>query len=192
MTEIPQEFICPITLELMVHPMATRHGQTFSFERAAILAWMEKSDVCPMTRKPLSMGDVINNNFLAKKIRLWKEQNEYPEVGCQDEDDKDSANDCSRDAVGVDDEVLILMYGTAAQRFQTPANTALPSSLQPAEISAPIERQSDIHPKTTCDTHVPIAKLIATAAATRTGRPMRSTLPARSQQNTRHQQMWFY
>jgi U-box domain len=119
--EVPPEFVCPITMEIMVHPVATRYGQ--NFERSAIVAWLDKgSGECPLTRRPLRMKDLINNNHLTKKIRQWKELHDLT----SSYDDSDGV-----EQVPEEDEVLILMYGSAANRLKlsvaTKAATATPN-----------------------------------------------------------------
>ena len=76
--EIPSEFVCPLTLQLMTDPVVTRYGQ--SYERSAIVEWIAKGKDCPMTRQPLSLGGIITNHALRAKIRHWQVQNELPIV----------------------------------------------------------------------------------------------------------------
>jgi U-box domain len=67
---IPDEFLCPITHEIMRNPLLTRHGQTF--EREAILNWLANHDGrCPLTRKQLSVSDLIRHRALEAKIEAW-------------------------------------------------------------------------------------------------------------------------
>jgi hypothetical protein len=76
--EIPSDFICPITLQLMVAPLMTRTG--LSFERAAIFGWLEQgSGSCPLTRKPLTASDLIPNRRLKTQICEWRANNGIPE-----------------------------------------------------------------------------------------------------------------
>jgi hypothetical protein len=71
---IPSDFICPITMEIMVHPLATRYGQ--NFERSAIIMWLgQGSGECPLTRKQLKISDLIHNHYLAAEIQKWREIN---------------------------------------------------------------------------------------------------------------------
>ncbi len=42
----PNRYLCPITQEVMVHPMMDREGH--NFEQAAILDWLQRSSCCPM------------------------------------------------------------------------------------------------------------------------------------------------
>jgi hypothetical protein len=71
---IPNEFICPITLELMRCPMASRYGHTY--ERDAIVQWISSgNEYCPLTRKRLSYLDIIPHRKLETKIVGWKAWN---------------------------------------------------------------------------------------------------------------------
>ena len=70
---IPNEFRCPLTLEIMKDPVMTRLGH--SFERNELFLWLQKNQVCPLTRNPLKLSDIITNKALAGKIREWKKQN---------------------------------------------------------------------------------------------------------------------
>ena len=65
--EIPQELICPITLELMEHPVIVSDGNSYEFE--AIMEVMETEERrSPLTREILVRGVVIPNNNLRKTI----------------------------------------------------------------------------------------------------------------------------
>jgi hypothetical protein len=76
--EIPSNFICPITLQVMVDPLMTRTG--LNFERAAILGWLDQgSGRCPLTREPLTNSDLITNRRLKSRIGIWRAHNGMPE-----------------------------------------------------------------------------------------------------------------
>jgi hypothetical protein len=76
--EIPSDFICPITLQVMVSPVMTRTG--LNFERAAIFDWLEQgSGSCPLTRKPLTASDLIPDRRLKTQISIWRANNAIPE-----------------------------------------------------------------------------------------------------------------
>ncbi len=76
---VPSEFICPITLEIMKHPVMTRYGHCF--DRSALLTWMRLSDdaqcECPLTRKPLRISDIVNHHSLGFRINAWCTANSY-------------------------------------------------------------------------------------------------------------------
>ena len=95
---VPSEFICPITMEIMIHPVMTRYGHCF--DRSAIMTWMSSSDgdqcECPLTRKPLRISDIINNHALGQRIKAWCDENSYqckqnetPNDSTSDDDDED-------------------------------------------------------------------------------------------------------
>jgi U-box domain len=73
-TEIPEEFLCPLTMDLMQDPVLSRYGH--SYERDAILEYLARgNEVCPCTRQPLRMRDIITNHQLRTKIRRWQIDN---------------------------------------------------------------------------------------------------------------------
>lgn len=58
--EPPEEFICPLSLEMMYDPVIVDSGQTY--ERAFIERWIENGNgTCPKTRQPLTMGSIFPN-----------------------------------------------------------------------------------------------------------------------------------
>jgi hypothetical protein len=70
-TSIPSKFTCPLTLELE-EPAMTRWGHSFEWE--ALLKWLECHDVCPLTRNPMSLKDVIVNQALHQRIQAWRKE----------------------------------------------------------------------------------------------------------------------
>jgi hypothetical protein len=73
--EIPDEFICPLTLELMRDPVMSRYGN--SYERSAILKWVALGNChCPLTRQPLHLSDIVTNHYLRGKIRHFQKAND--------------------------------------------------------------------------------------------------------------------
>jgi len=67
---IPEEFCCPITLQVMKLPLTTRTGQ--NFERSAILSWLSRGNAeCPITRRPMKPSDLIPNGAMQTKIQCW-------------------------------------------------------------------------------------------------------------------------
>jgi U-box domain len=76
--EVPELYICPITLQPMVHPLMTREGR--NFEREAIVAWLGKSQTCPLTRNPLYPRDLVPNRPLEAQMRFWRYNNGLVDV----------------------------------------------------------------------------------------------------------------
>lgn len=75
---VPDHFICPITLDVMVHPLMTRTGT--SFERKAICSWLAKGyGVCPLTRQPLTPSDLVPNKKLETEIFRWTFEHSFDE-----------------------------------------------------------------------------------------------------------------
>lgn len=68
---VPEEFVCPITGEIMEDPVVAADG--VSYERAACLAWFKKSLVSPMTNQPLDTKMVFPNVALRSQIISWVE-----------------------------------------------------------------------------------------------------------------------
>lgn len=71
---VPDEFICPLTLEVFEDPIMTRTG--LSFERKAILEWVvgEGRTTCPITRTPLVPSMMVSNVALRLRIRQWRHE----------------------------------------------------------------------------------------------------------------------
>jgi hypothetical protein len=68
--DIPEEFLCPITQELMINPLMSRTG--INYEMSAIMEWISKhNNTCPMTRLPLRACDLVHNRNLQSKICIW-------------------------------------------------------------------------------------------------------------------------
>jgi hypothetical protein len=73
-TNIPSEFICPITKKVMRDPMMSKTGQ--NFERAAIVQWLNLGmGTCPVTGQALTISNLVSNKTLQWKIQLWKKSN---------------------------------------------------------------------------------------------------------------------
>jgi len=54
--DIPEQYICPITQEIMKDPVTCKDGSTY--ERSAIEDWIEKKGTSPLTREPLTKAQV--------------------------------------------------------------------------------------------------------------------------------------
>lgn len=77
MTDIPHEFICPITLEIMIDPVLCEDGITY--ERKAIMSI--RNSLSPMTRQPIDKTKLLPNRALKECIQRYNESNkkEYNE-----------------------------------------------------------------------------------------------------------------
>ena len=56
---MPDDFICPITAEIMNDPVSTSDG--FTYERAAITEWLRTKDTSPKTGATLESKILIPN-----------------------------------------------------------------------------------------------------------------------------------
>ena len=73
--DIPSDFVCPITCDIIRDPLMCRSG--LSFERNAILSWLHRNPngKCPITRQPLSVRDLVPNWALQGRIQSWCSSN---------------------------------------------------------------------------------------------------------------------
>ena len=69
--EVPDEYICPITAEIMTDPVSTLDG--FTYERAAITEWLRTKDTSPKTGATLESKKLIPNHSLRSMIRSFTE-----------------------------------------------------------------------------------------------------------------------
>ncbi|KAI3514159.1 hypothetical protein L1887_12478 [Cichorium endivia] len=71
---IPDDFRCPISLELMKDPVIVSTGQTY--ERTCIEKWLEQGHLkCPKTQQNLTSTALIPNYVLRSLIAQWCETN---------------------------------------------------------------------------------------------------------------------
>lgn len=70
---VPTEFLCPLTLEVMVDPVISKYGK--NFERSAIIQWLGQGNTtCPLTRQPLKLCDLITDHKLRFRIHSYQKQ----------------------------------------------------------------------------------------------------------------------
>lgn len=65
----PEHFVCQITFVCMEEPCITRYGDTF--ERWAIERWVDQHGHDPLSRRPLTRGDLFPNKALREAIRYY-------------------------------------------------------------------------------------------------------------------------
>lgn len=68
MNEIPHEFICPVTFEIMVDPVICCDGYTY--EKSVILNL--PNSISPLTRQPIDKNNLIPNRNLKDAIERYK------------------------------------------------------------------------------------------------------------------------
>lgn len=69
MTTCPEEYICPITKEIMNDPVMGPDGHTY--ELLAIEEWLRDHGVSPMTRVPMSVDQLVKNHALRNLIERY-------------------------------------------------------------------------------------------------------------------------
>jgi hypothetical protein len=67
---IPNEYLCPLTLEIMIDPVLACDGHTY--ERDAIL--QIRGSLSPMTRQPIDKTNLIPNRALKNSILRYNEE----------------------------------------------------------------------------------------------------------------------
>ena len=124
-TSTPEEFICPISMSVMVHPLrCTKTGH--HFERETIMEWLYRGNTkCPLTRQPLHTDDLVPDRQLQAKIVKWKLLENFQDSmasGFGDDDATESDDDF--DSAFEDILEITDRFRTAAiahqQRQQTP------------------------------------------------------------------------
>lgn len=88
--DFPLEFICPISLSLMLEPV-TNVKDEYDFDREAIMQWLEKNPTSPTTRIVTKSSDIIPNRALKREIKKYLlEKIKIAEKNIQAERDKHS------------------------------------------------------------------------------------------------------
>jgi len=67
---VPEEFLCPITGDIMADPVVTVDGHVY--EREGITAWLSVHDTSPNTGSKLESKILIPNIGLRRAIATWK------------------------------------------------------------------------------------------------------------------------
>jgi hypothetical protein len=70
--EIPNEFLCPITMDIMKDPVIAMDGM--SYDREAISNWLKKSQKSPKTNMLLPSKQLLQNHSLKILIHDWLER----------------------------------------------------------------------------------------------------------------------
>lgn len=86
-SEAPDEFLCPITRELMKDPVIAADG--YSYERESIESWIRgKNKTSPMTNLPLQTTLLTPNRSLKMAITRWKSNQETAAQSSSTSDNK--------------------------------------------------------------------------------------------------------
>ncbi|KAG6601180.1 U-box domain-containing protein 14, partial [Cucurbita argyrosperma subsp. sororia] len=114
---IPDDFRCPISLEMMRDPVIVSTGQTY--ERSCIQKWLDSGHItCPKSQQVLVRTALTPNYVLKSLIALWCDNNgvELPskQGSCVNKKPGNSISDCDRAAI---DALLVkLVNGSPEQK----------------------------------------------------------------------------
>lgn len=70
--DIPDEFKCPISLEIMMDPVLLNDG--FYYDRECIIDWLNQHNRSPMTNLSLEQPSIRPDHHLRGKIQEWIEE----------------------------------------------------------------------------------------------------------------------
>ncbi|CAL9230762.1 unnamed protein product [Arabidopsis halleri] len=73
--EVPKEFICKLSKEIMIEPVLISSGQTF--EKRYILEWLKHERTCPITKQVLYHRFWIPNHSINEVIMQWCRINKF-------------------------------------------------------------------------------------------------------------------
>ena len=73
--EYPENFLCPITCDVMHDPVSAKDGHTY--ERSAIQRWFgEGKRSSPVTNAVMPSTDLVPNHSMKSQISSWRDKNE--------------------------------------------------------------------------------------------------------------------
>ncbi len=75
-TEIPNEFLCPISMDIMSDPVICEDGYTYDRECIAMI----NNNISPMTRQRINKHNLIPNRALKDAIERFKRTNNIPTI----------------------------------------------------------------------------------------------------------------
>lgn len=77
---IPEPFKCPVSQEIMVHPVVLSDGNTYDYGSVASLKDLSDEFLSPITREKLNPKFIVKNQSIHSMIHEWVEKNK----GCLD------------------------------------------------------------------------------------------------------------
>ncbi|KAJ9443807.1 putative ubiquitin conjugation factor E4 [Diplonema papillatum] len=72
--EVPDEFFCPISMEIMFDPVRCSDG-CHVFERSYLVSALLASSTCPLSRAPMTVEDITTDDALRARIEGWVAEN---------------------------------------------------------------------------------------------------------------------
>lgn len=74
---IPDPFKCPVSQEIMVHPVVLSDGNTYDYGSVASLKDLSDGFISPITREKLNPKFIVKNQSIHSMINEWIEKNKY-------------------------------------------------------------------------------------------------------------------
>jgi len=71
--DVPEQFCCSITQEIMVKPVVAKDGYTY--DEKNIAKWSNLNNTSPVTRETLNRGEWYENRRLKEEIEAWLSAN---------------------------------------------------------------------------------------------------------------------
>ncbi|KAG7355176.1 U-box domain containing protein [Nitzschia inconspicua] len=122
--DIPEEFICPLTLCVMKDPVVSKDG--INYNRTAIVQWLAKGNhSCPLTRQSMKLSSLAPDNRLRKCIQQWRASQEGQAINNKRQFQQPNQNCClaSLDLVmGLSNDKLVQKEARLRKQPQQPKN----------------------------------------------------------------------
>ena len=142
--EIPSEYMCPITQDIMKEPVCDNEGNTF--DKQAIMRWLARNRTSPISRKPLRIADLRPNIALKNLISTFNDKNKETLETLKmrearlkrfDKSTKDSMNDTQLDDI-LNRTLDQFDHGSDSSRQIRSTNMIPPPDMSPVREPDPI------------------------------------------------------
>ena len=117
---IPTDFRCPITLDLMTDPVVVATGQTY--DRTSVTQWIESGhNTCPKTGQTLAHTNLIPNRALKSLIAMWCREHRIPYAAADGSDGQTCAasNKAALEATKMTVSFLLGKLVSSSQSIET-------------------------------------------------------------------------
>ncbi|KAH0788562.1 von Willebrand factor type A domain containing protein [Histomonas meleagridis] len=128
---IPNEFLCPISLEIMKDPVIMPDGQTY--EREQIEKALSVNPVSPLTRQPMSMSDAKTNYALKSLIDKYLSE-QAPKTA--DDDNDESIPEVPISTAKINEITFDKLYANYTEDPKNRNNNIFQVVLQPNQVEA--------------------------------------------------------
>lgn len=83
-TDVPADYICPISQTVMNKPVIDIYGHIY--DEVSIIEWLRRNQTSPINRQPLSLADLKPANLCEYDIEAFVEEEERKALGDKPED----------------------------------------------------------------------------------------------------------